>query len=478
MSGTSTPSAFCPEARCRAPLDPAFQPASLVHRSWLRRMESSPRRRRLAVALEREAGGISRFDLPVEEGSAATGAQSLRFAERMLKFFLWSRGGYRLHVGGPAWIGEHIRAAYSPGGARAFDADLMARAYGHPFEVNVTDADSVPAGRESQASVGGHLDGCRIGFDLGASDYKIAAVRDGEVVFADELPWDPKNQSDPDYHYLKIQEGLKAAAAHLPRVDAIGGSSAGIYIDNEPRVASLFRAVPADAFDRRVRPMFKRLAAEWKVPLTVINDGEVTALAGAMSLRKNGVLGVAMGSSEAGGYMTPAGSLTEWINELAFTPVDFNPDACADEWSGDRGVGALYFSQQAVNKLAPAAGIAFDPDAGLPERLKLVQERMARGDEAAGRIFETIGIYLGYTIPFYAAFYDFSHLLLLGRVTSGRGGEILLQKAGEVLKIEFPDIAERIQVHMPDEKSRRVGQAVAAASLPEINAVRGVAAQS
>ena len=475
MKSTDFPEISC---RCPAPLDPGFQPASLVHRHWLKRMDALPQRKRLAVALERSSHGISRLDLSVSESDAAARAMTLRYVERMVKFFLWARGGYKLYVGGPAWIGEYIRSIYSPGGERAFDADLMSRAYGRPFEVAVTSAEAVPAGKEGAAIIGGHLDGCRIGFDLGASDYKIAAVKDGEVVFSEELPWDPRVQSDPSYHYSRIQEGLKAAASHLPRVDAIGGSSAGIYIDNEPRVSSLFRAVPTDAFARHVRPMFKRLASEWKVPLVVINDGEVTALAGAMSLGKTGMLGVAMGSSEAGGYMTPAGSLTEWINELAFTPVDFNPDACADEWSGDRGVGALYFSQQAVNKLAPAAGMAFDAETSLPERLKMVQERMARGDAAAARIYETIGVYLGYAIPFYAAFYDYSHLLLLGRVTSGHGGEILLRKAEEVLKIEFPEMAERIQVHMPDEKSRRVGQAVAAASLPEITAGKGDVARS
>jgi predicted NBD/HSP70 family sugar kinase len=460
-----------PVCRCPAPLDPGFQPAALVSRKYAALAAKSRRAERLVVAMERLNGGNSRLELSVPGDDEVARAVTLRYVERMVKCFLWSRGGYRLHVGGPAWIGEHLKTAYARGGERAFDVELMSRVYGHPFEVIVTSAAAVPAARESEAGVGGHLDGCRIGFDLGASDYKIAAVKDGEVVFSGEFPWDPRVQRDPRYHYTKLQEGLTLAATHLPRVDAIGGSSAGIYLDNEPRVASLFRSVPADAFERDIKPMFKRLASEWKVPLLVINDGEVTALAGAMSLQSKGMLGVAMGSSEAAGFMTPAGSLTEWINELAFAPVDFNPEAPPDEWSGDRGVGALYFSQQAVNKLAPAAGYAFDEAVGLPERLKQVQDRVARGDEGAVKIFETIGVYLGYTLPFYAEFYDYQHLLLLGRVTSGRGGEIVVEQAKTVLRTEFPDMVDRIQVHMPDEKSRRVGQAVAAASLPEIKAV-------
>ena len=175
-----------------------------------------------------------------------------------------------------------------------------------------------------------------------------------------------------------------------------------------------------------------------------------------------------MGSSQAAGYLNPKGCMTGWLSELAFAPVDYNPAAAADEWSGDRGVGALYFSQQAVNKLLPAAGISVPKEMGLPERLKHVQDLMAKGDPRAAKIYETIGVYLGYTIPHYAGFYEFRHMLVLGRVTTGAGGDIVLGKAREVLKTEFPEVAARIKLHVPDEKSRRVGQAVAAASLPVI----------
>ncbi len=201
-------------------------------------------------------------------------------------------------------------------------------------------------------------------------------------------------------------------------------------------------------------------------PPGVINDGDVTALAGAMSLQRNAMLGVAMGSSEAAGFLDRNGRIQGWLTELAFAPVDLNPQAASDEWSGDRGVGALYFSQQAVNKLAPAAGIQFPADMDVPTRLKNVQERMARQETAARAIFETIGVYLGYAIPWYREFYDFDNLLILGRVTSGEGGEIILTKAKAILASEFPELSARIDIVVPDEKSRRVGQAVAAASLP------------
>jgi predicted NBD/HSP70 family sugar kinase len=201
----------------------------------------------------------------------------------------------------------------------------------------------------------------------------------------------------------------------------------------------------------------------------VANDGDVTALSGALSLGVNGVLGIAMGSSQAAGYLDPRGRMTGWLSELAFAPVDCNPQAVADEWSGDRGVGALYFSQQAVHKLLPAAGIELPNEMGLPERLLEVQALMTKSDRRAAAIYETIGVYLGYAIAQYAEFYEFEHVLVLGRVMTGDGGTLLLAKAREVLRQEFPELAERVRLHVPDENSRRVGQAVAAASLPALS---------
>jgi len=448
----------------QAPLDPGFLPAIVFNQAYIAEARASGKAVPLVLGLEREEGYLSRFTTIVKPDSSA---DTIRYVERIVKFLLWARGGWKLHFGGPRTIGEHIRRIYSATGARAFDVDLMGKIYEKPFEVVLTEADKVPIARELSATVGGHLDGCRIGFDLGASDYKISAVMNGEAIYTDEFPWDPKVQPDPNYHYNLINEGFKKAAAKLPRVDAIGGSTAGVVVNNRIMVASLFRAVPANRFNE-AKNIFLRLRDAWKVPMEVANDGDVTALAGAMSLNTKAMLGVAMGSSEAGGYMNPAGGMTGWLSELAFAPVDFNPDAPADEWSGDRGVGALYFSQQAVNKLLPAAGIEAPADMGLPERLKLVQGLMSKGDTRAARIYETIGVYLGYTLPHYADFYDYNNILILGRVTTGAGGDILINKAREVMKAQFETVAERIKLHVPDEKSRRVGQAVAAASLPVI----------
>lgn len=444
-----------------APLDPGFQPAVLFNRHYVHSARASGQAVPLVLGLERECGLVSRFETIVRPGADC---ETLRHVERIVKFLLWSRGGWKLHVGGPVAIGEFIRRTYSVRGARKFDCDMMALAYGRKFEVVLTTPNKVPAAKDMQVAAGGHLKGCRIGFDLGASDYKVSAVVDGEAIFTEETPWDPKIQANPEYHYHHISAALHRAAACMPRVDAIGGSSAGVIVDNEIRVASLLRAIPKKLFPTAAA-VFKRVAKDWNVPLVVMNDGDVTALAGALSLQQKGMLGIAMGSSEAAGFMDKRGRILGWLNELAFAPVDYNPKAAADEWSGDQGVGALYFSQQAVNKLLPAAKIKLPKVTGLPERLKEVQNLMAAGDERAARIYETIGVYLGYTIPHYGDFYDFDHMLVLGRVTTGKGGEIVLAKAREVLATEFPEVG--ISMLVPDEKSRRVGQAVAAASLPK-----------
>ena len=436
-------------------LDPHFQP-------FLRTVEFQPADAEpIFLTLHGENGRTSTF-------STSASPSDPRRLSRIVKFLLWARGAWKLEIRGPAWVAASLTAEYSPQGARACDADMMQKVYGRTFEVvhatGAPPADTAPARR----SLAGKLDGCRIGFDLGASDYKIAAVHNGETVFSEEFPWDPKNAADPDYHFEKLQAGLEAAASKLPRVDAIGGSSAGIIVDNEIRVASLIRSVPSGEPLRRAQRLFHRVADHWKVPVEVANDGDVTALAGAMSLRVHGVLGIAMGSSEAAGYINHEGHITGWLNELAFAPVDDQPDAPADEWSGDRGVGALYFSQQATNRLLPVAGISMPETMGLPERLKELQRLMAEGNARATSIYETLGIYLGHTLPLYAKFYEFEHVLLLGRVTTGRGGEILLERARQVLEEHYPDTAKTFSLHVPDEKSRRVGQAVAAASLPTL----------
>ena len=450
------------------PLDPDFRPGVLSNHAFLDAVRSSGNAVPLVIGLQRGDGSTSVFRTDVLPADHKSARANLEYTERLVKTLLWQRGGHKVTIGAPREIGEHIARVYSPDGERAFDVDLMAGVYEKPFLVELTDADKAPAQHEESAPLGRHLDGCRIGFDLGASDRKVSAVIDGEAVFSEEVVWDPRNQADPSYHYHEVMSGLHRAAARMPRVDAIGGSSAGAIINSRVLVASLFRGVPKDVFSARVKDIFVQMRKQWGVPLVVVNDGEVTALAGSMGLNANSVLGIALGSSEAGGYVDKEGNITGWLNELAFVPVDFAPNAPVDEWSGDRGCGVQYFSQNAVVRLAPAAKIHLDANQTPAEKLKSVQDLMAKGDERARLVFETIGCYLGYGIAYYADTYQLSHVLILGRVTSGEGGTIILDKAQEVLNKEFPALARSVCVNLPDESSRRVGQSVAAASLPAI----------
>jgi predicted NBD/HSP70 family sugar kinase len=447
----------------RPVLDPEFVPACLWNRAFL-----ATATKPFAIALERSDGSVSVFHTKIGPDESL----NRRYAERLLKFLLWQKGGYRITIAGDSGIADHLRSVYSLTGARAFDFDFMGdRVYGHPMEFHSVPYDAAPVERETAAPLGRHLDGYRIGFDLGASDRKCAAVANGQVVFSEEVPWGPSKEADPQYHFDGVNDSLRRAAAHLPRVDAIGGSAAGVYVNNEVRVGSLYRAVPRDLFDRRIRRLFFELRDAWGgIPFDVVNDGEVTALAGSMALNDSAVLGVAFGSSLAAGYVTPQGAITTWLNELAFVPNDYAAAAHVDEWSGDGGVGAQYFSQQAVGRLLAPAGIDLPANMTLPVKLEEVQKLAANGDARAMRIYETIGVYFGYTIATYADFYDFRNLLVLGRVMTGVGGDRILELGRQVLRDEFPELAERVRFHIPDEKEKRHGQAIAAASLPAVPA--------
>ena len=425
----------------------------------------------VSIAWERENGKVFRYDLPVPQRLDPDAAKFVSYVvERIAKFIVWAAGGWKLYLSGPEAVVKPVAKAYTKKGARAFDYDFFTSIYGRPVEVEIVPAKKMPEMNESPALVKTVADGCRIGFDLGASDFKISALNKGKVVFSEEFPWDPRNNADPEYHYQKLTAGLKAAAAALPRVDAIGGSTAGTLVGQKMGIASLFRAVKEKNPSKfeTAQNMFFRIEKDWGVPFAIYNDGDVTALAGMITMNKKGILGVAMGSSEAVGYVDPKGRMTGRISELAFAPVDFNPNAPKCEWSGDAGVGAMAFSQQAVNWLAEKYGFKFPAKMALPERLKVVQAAMAEGDEKALKVYLQIGRFLAHAIPWYNEFYDYENMMILGRVTSGLGGSIILESAKAMLKDVYPEWAEKIDIFMPDEKARRLGQSVAAAQIPVI----------
>lgn len=456
----------------KAILDPQFQPMAVVLNDFKAKVAKeggTP----LTIAITRNKGYIATYSLDVFKDGTGHDEENFGIVERIVKTLFWVYGGYKVAIAGSKEIYDRMCKAYCKGGIREFDWDYMADVFEHPFEVEyIANAADAPKENQASYSLGRHLDGCRIGFDAGGSDRKVSAVIDGETVYSEEVVWFPKLQEDPQYQYDGILTAMKTAAAHMPRVDAIGVSSAGVYIENKIMNASLFYNVPKTPENKaKIKTMYLDVAKEigdGNVPIEVANDGDVTALAGAMNLDDTNVLGVAMGTSEAAGYVDSKGNITGWLNELAFVPVDYCKDAMVDEWSGDYGCGVKYFSQDGVIKLAPAAGIELDEKLSPAEKLKVVQKLMSEGDKRAAQIYETIGVYFGYAIAYYAMFYDIKHVIIMGRVTSGEGGTILLDKANEVLKAEYPELAKKIKLHIPDEKSRRVGQSVAAASLPEL----------
>ena len=444
-------------------LDKNFKPMVLEFRNYQKEVENS-NNKDFKICVERNDGYNYIFSYKVF-ADANRSDENNRMAERLAKTILWLVGGYKIYLLGDDGIYEYLKNAYTNEGLRSFDKNFMERVYESKFEVVNCTESNFPEKKDCSLSVGGHLDGCRIGFDAGGSDRKVSAVIDGEVVYSEEVVWFPKVNTDPDYHYNEILTAMKTAASKMPRVDAIGVSSAGVYVNNKIMVASLFIKVNDDDFEKKVKNMYIDVAKEMgeNIPLEVANDGDVTALAGAIDLNDNCVLGIAMGTSEAVGYINDKGGLNGWLSELAFVPVDYDKDSMVDEWSGDYGCGVKYFSQDGVIKLAELGGFKFDENLSPAEKLKVVQNLMKEGDPLARKIYEDIGTYLGYTLPYYAMFYDIKHILLLGRVTSGEGGNIVMDRANQVLAEEFPEYSFRVE--MPDETNRRVGQSIAAASL-------------
>lgn len=450
------------ELKHTPPLDPGFIPLMRFNRAFL-----AAAKKPVGIAVERADGQMASCQTFIH-GTPEMEAADHYYIERLVKTILWMKGGFKIYVSGDAGVFEYLKSVYCAGGQQEFDWDYMADVFEHPFEIVLVD--DIPAAKDAPKAIGGHMEGCRIGFDAGGSDRKVSAVIDGKTVYSEEVVWFPKTNSDPDYHYDGIVSALKSAAEHMPRVDAVGVSSAGVFINNRTMNASLFLKVPKEIYSEKVKDIYIRAIRDTfgDVPYCVINDGDVSALAGAMSLNDNSVLGIAMGTSEAVGYVDEEGRITGWLNELAFVPVDAQPGAMRDEWSGDIGCGVKYFSQDGVIKLAPRAGIELDGSASPAEKLKAVQKLMAEDDPRAAQVYESIGVYLGHTLAYYFDLYGCRHVLLLGRVMSGKGGDLILDTAKTVLADEYPELDGKIVPELPDEKFRRVGQSMAAASLPEI----------
>lgn len=442
-------------------LDHDFIPAKVWNDEFLKTAS-----RPFTMAVEREDGLVYRIDTFLGDDFE----KNCFFVERKLKHVLWAAGGWKIMLCGDHDVFEYIDKAYKPDGLRAFDVDFWGTVYQKDFVVEERALEDMPQTSSNPLPIGRHLDGCRVGFDAGGSDIKVTSVVDGEVVFSQEIVWLPKVNEDINYHYEQVRAAIELAASKMERCDAVGVSSAGVIVKSRPMQCSLFMAIPKDTLEQKeaCRNIYLETGKKLGIPMVVANDGDIAALAASMALDKNAVLGIAMGTSEAGGYVDEEGHVTGWQNELAFAPVDYNVNAERDDWSMDFGVGASYFSQYAVIRLAPAAGIELGDDLTPAEKLKVVQKLLEEGHRGAEQIFETIGTYFGYATANYAEFYNIDHLQISGRVTSGRAGGIIIEKAMEVLKAEYPELAEKINLFLPGEYERRIGQAVAAASLVKL----------
>lgn len=453
-------------------LDKDFEPAYIKFKKFQDEVKKSKKHTNVHLAFLKDEGLVYRFSFLVYDDLNKEEKNKF-FLERIIKTILWIIGGYEIYISGPYSLFLFVKNLFEKDGNRYFDKKFMENIYEKEFKVIYCEYENLPLKKSYNLKTSTSCKGRRIGFDAGGTDRKTSCVVDGEVVYSEEVVWNPKEQSDPIYHINEINKALSLGVEKLNGdVDAIGISSAGIYIDNEARVASLFKSIPKDLFDKNIKKIYinavKKLEDKLghSIPLMVANDGDVTAIAGAKDLKDNKVLGIAMGTSEAAGYVDENNCINGWLSELCFVPVDFNKNAPIDEWSNDYGVGSKYFSQDAVIRLAEKINVVFDDKLTLGEKLSYVQMLLENNTPKINLIFKTIGMYLAYSLVYYSLFYDIKHVLILGRVTSKKGGQIILDTCNKILKKKFKNV--KFDVSIPSEYMKRVGQAIAASSLEKI----------
>lgn len=467
-----------------APLDPNFAPFILGKKKYLKYTAGSPHN--LDFAITRPGGCCGRDSLPVFADGHDDYEASLYLAGEVIRYMIWQRGGDKLYLAGPPKLCKDLSAAFSPGGKYEFEAKTMPKVCGAAWSVEiVASKDALPAAKEQPIHTGTVASGCRIAFDLGKSDVKTVAVKDGDVLDSMETEWDVTNP-DPTYHYNLIVKAMKDIAAKLPGPPiAIGGSATGtVSAKSEATWCDCFPNVEPKKYQEFVVPIFNNIAKNefGGIPIKVINDGEVTAVAGGHMVGEGSLFGISLGSSEGSGYVYKDCSLTGWINENAYCPFDFNPHSPGNPWSPHRGDASMYLGQRAATRLAHLGGVPL-PEDMMPDHdnmnqtshaphaqcLKKVQAAMKDKDQEpqARKIYETLGVYLGYSIAQYCEYLDIKHVLILGRVTTGHGGEIMMEVAKKVLMADFPKLGH-IQFHTPSEHMKRVGQCIAAAALPEL----------
>merc|ERR1719199_2497805 len=362
----------------------------------------------------------------------------------MIQEAIWMRGARSLMLAGPTGITESLKTAFATGGTYAFEAETMPKCNGEAdtvFAITVVGGPAdMPEAKDTAQVCGKEANGNGLAFDLGKSDIKTVAIKDGEVLDSMETEWDVTNP-DPQYHFDAIVDAMKktiarAEAKGFGKIQAVGGSATGtVSGDNDATWCDIFPNVPPDVYKEKVVDIFKRIRTEvaGDVPLKVINDGEVTALAAVQKLKKDtgsmcgNVMGISMGSSEGGGYANADGNLMGWINELCYMKLDMNPEAPTDPWTKGchTGVSHMYLGQRGATKNAykicevpenyryPHLDMCTIKHEDHAQCLKLIQKAMKSNPDKASDLYKTCGVYLGYGLAQYCEFYKIDHVMIL-----------------------------------------------------------------
>lgn len=447
---------------CPLPLDPDFIPAAVFLNDYQDFVLKSPHKSILQIDIYRKNVLLHTACIPI----CIEWERSHHFfvCERVFKTCLWMVGGDAFFVDGCPGLSDFLANKYSLTGDRKFDADLIGQKSLHrSFEFLQKKLIYSPSKPHLQKF---YVDGQRIGLDLGGSDIKFVAIKDGVILHAEEISWNPYPQTDPQWHLQKILAALQKAAQFLSKVDSIGISMPGILIDEVIQISALFQGLTYEDFLQYIQQLRSFLQFYWPhVPIHMCNDGDAAALFGSYEYQSKRLLALSLGTSVAGGFVSSNLQILGWFNELAFIPIDFSPHAVQEPWSADRGCAASYLSQQGVFRLAMRENL-ISPYCENTQKLEWIQEQFLNENPKAITVFETLGIYLGYTIAYLAKWYQMDSILLLGRVCSKQSGQFLTDVAQKVLHKEFSHISETLQWKIPKKESqKRMSQAIAAAYL-------------
>lgn len=366
------------------------------------------------------------------------------YIERVIKSMIWIYGGYRIYLSGDSRIIEYIKDVYSHSGSRKFDVEFMEEIYQRPFEIKEGKIKALKLSRKISMGEG---EGKRIGLDLGGTSIKYSVVEDGNDIFSGVLKWNPTQMNNSLYHTQMLKKAYGICEEKIGKAQSLGISTAGIIADNKVRVSSLFR----NTYDKDYSGFY-----QLNENYIIINDGDAAVLGSMQEGGKTGVLGIAIGTSEAGGYVDETGSVTGYLNELAFVPIDFSDESYIDSWSGDRGCGVSFLSQDGLINMCERSGIIFPDDMETSKKCIYAEELWQNGDERAQAAFRMMGEMLGYALMWYQKFYKINECVVFGGVISGKAGDYAVECASELFK----------NVHKGENS--RFAQSIAAAKLTKM----------